>query len=72
MTDYKSAMNSKREIPVSSCPSDVENLLYGLSSPPGSMQSQKENDTFDQMQSLPPPAPRPSDSRHRETRFDRW
>ena len=28
-TNYKRVMNAKREIPASSCPSEIENLLYG-------------------------------------------
>lgn len=28
VTDYKRVMHAKREIPVSSCPSNVENILY--------------------------------------------
>lgn len=29
MTDYKDIMNGKREIPISSCPSYVEDAVYG-------------------------------------------
>ena len=29
MTNYKEMMNGKREIPISSCPSHIEDLVYG-------------------------------------------
>ena len=29
MTDYKEIMNGKREIPISSCPSQIEDMVYG-------------------------------------------
>lgn len=32
MTNYKEIMNGKREIPISSCPPQVEDLLYGTGS----------------------------------------
>ena len=69
VTDYKSAMNNKREIPMSSCPTDVENLFYGLSSPPGLKQSRTENEVFE---SISETKAAPRTSKHRETRFDRW
>lgn len=31
ITDYKRVMHAKREIPVSSCPSNIENILYATS-----------------------------------------
>lgn len=34
VTDYKEAMNGKREIPISSCPPCVEDALYGGGSDP--------------------------------------
>lgn len=32
MTNYKEMMNGKREIPISSCPSQVADLVYGTGS----------------------------------------
>lgn len=32
MTNYKEMMNGKREIPISSCPSHIEDLVYGTGS----------------------------------------
>lgn len=32
VTNYKEMMNGKREIPISSCPSQIEDLVYGTGS----------------------------------------
>lgn len=32
VTDYKESMNGKREIPMSSCPSQIEDMVYGTGS----------------------------------------
>lgn len=32
VTDYKESMNGKREIPISSCPSHIEDMVYGTGS----------------------------------------
>ena len=32
MTNYKEMMNGKREIPISSCPSHIEDMVYGTGS----------------------------------------
>ena len=45
-TEYKHVMHSSREIPASSCPSDIENLLYSSGSLSGSAK-QEENDEFE-------------------------
>lgn len=48
VTDYKDIMNGKREIPISSCPSCVEDALYGGGSTI-SPQSPDEEARFEQM-----------------------
>lgn len=45
-TDYKHVMHSKREIPVSSCPSNIENMLYSTEVP-GPNARREENAEFE-------------------------
>lgn len=42
-TEYKRVMNAKREIPVSSCPSSVENMLYANGGSPDEIESDEQN-----------------------------
>lgn len=48
VTGYKDLMNGKREIPVSSCPSYVENMLYASGASADEV-SDEENRTFKMM-----------------------
>ena len=47
-TQYKNVMHAKREIPASSCPSEINNLLYA-SGGPSAEYEQEESDAFDAM-----------------------
>lgn len=49
MTDYKEMANGKREIPMSSCPSYIEDQLYSSASVPGTDQRRDENEVFHEM-----------------------
>lgn len=41
-TEYKRVMNAKREIPVSSCPSNIENMLYANGGSPEIIDSDEQ------------------------------
>lgn len=43
-TDYKHVMHSSREIPASSCPSDVDNLFYASGALTGNAKKEEETD----------------------------
>lgn len=45
-TDYKDKMRGSREIPMSSCPTYVEDVVYGRVSPSGNAQVAADTDTF--------------------------
>lgn len=47
-TNYRNVMNAKREIPVSSCPSSVDNIFYGSNAYSGDAM-QEENAAFANM-----------------------
>jgi len=41
-TEYKRIMNAKREIPVSSCPTNIENILYANGGSPDSIDTDEQ------------------------------
>lgn len=47
VTDYKKVADGKREIPISSCPSYIEDLVYGTGSTLPSPNDSAENDAFE-------------------------
>lgn len=46
VTDYKDEMNGSREIPMSSCPAYVEDVVYGRVSPSGASQIASDTEIF--------------------------
>lgn len=47
-TNYRAVMNAKREIPVSNCPSNIDNIFYASGSA-GDIQAVEENAAFKEM-----------------------
>ena len=74
-TDYKKVMHAKREIPASSCPSFVENMLYSTNGLTGQVE-QEERDRFRVMTDLlDEPAEKYETNKpkrvHTETKFEK-
>lgn len=69
VTDYKDMMNGKREIPVSSCPTSIENLVYSSSS---MGRSDGGNDELNEFLANLDDLPKPKRTyKKKETRYDR-
>lgn len=70
VTNYKNSMNAKREIPMSSCPQQIENAMYGLASPPLPGFSDEEERVFRNCSEDTGSSAKKR--RKKETKFDRW
>lgn len=68
VTDYKDMMNGKREIPVSSCPTSIENLVYSSSS---MGKSDGGGDDLSEFLANLDDLPKPKRYKKKETRYDR-
>ena len=74
VTDYKDIMNGKREIPISSCPSSIEDLVYS-SNASGVAQDVDENSRFqlmvDRLDERGPKLKKKKIKTKKKTRFDK-